>query len=489
MESIKQRQAIVIGSGIAGIAASIRLVAKGFKVKVFEANTYPGGKLSEISGNGYRFDAGPSLFTMPHYVDELFRLHHKNPSDYFQYKKLGNTGIYFFPDGTRFVAHSDLEKFAVELEQKLNTPSYIVKQFFNKSKTIFDITYHVFLERSIHRIKTYLRWKTVWSVFNFHKIDAFKTMNEVTEKMFSDKRAQLYFNRYATYNGSNPFKAPATLHVIPHLEHAYGAFIPEGGMYSITKSLVKLAEELGVEFIYNTKVEEICYEKNIVIGIKAKDLFIQSDVVFSNMDMVYTYKKLLPKLNPPTKLMEQEKSSSALIFYWGINRKFEELDLHNFFFSNNYKNEFDAIDSGSIYNDPTIYVNITSKEIKADAPTNCENWFVMINVPHNNEQNWKELIKEARKNIVQKLSTALNTNIEDYIAFEEILDPRSIESKTSSYKGALYGNSSNNKYAAFLRHANKSNKLKGLYFCGGSVHPGGGIPLALLSAKIATENL
>src|SRR5574343_76120 len=214
--------AVVIGAGIAGIAAAIRLNAKGYKVVCIEANNYPGGKLSEGSGNGFRFDAGPSLFTMPQYVDELFLLHNKNPRDYFNYKKLKNPGIYFYADGTRMVAHSNAQDFAREMEEKLNTPAEHVFRFLEKSKTIFNITYHVFLERSIHRLSTYLRWPTVKSIFNFRKCDAFKTMNGVTQEMFADSRAKQYFNRYATYNGSNPFKAPATLHVIPHLEHAFG---------------------------------------------------------------------------------------------------------------------------------------------------------------------------------------------------------------------------------------------------------------------------
>jgi phytoene desaturase len=490
MKFAKDQKAIVIGAGIAGIASAIRLKAKGYDVTVFERNAYPGGKLSEVCGNGFRFDAGPSLFTMPQYVDELFLLHNKNPRDYFNYKKLNNTGIYFYADGTRMVAHSNAQDFAREMEEKLNTPAELVFRFLEKSKTIFNITYHVFLERSIHRLSTYLRWPTFLSILNFHKIDAFKTMNEVSQELFPDSRAQQYFNRYATYNGSNPFKAPATLHVIPHLEHAYGAFIPEGGMYSITKSLVQLANELGVQFVYNSNVEEIIYDKNRnICGVKANKQIHNTDTVFSNMDMVYTYRKLLPNIKAPEKILSQEKSSSALIFYWGMNKSFNTLDLHNFFFTSDYRKEFDAIEKGSIDNDPTIYVNITSKEVPSDAPANSENWFVMINVPNNSGQNWDALIAEARHNIIKKLSYSLKEDISPYIVFEEILDPRKIESKTTSFKGALYGNSSNNKYAAFLRHANKSNLLKGLYFCGGSVHPGGGIPLALLSAKIATENL
>lgn len=492
MKNTNRKIAVVIGAGLAGIAAAIRLSAKGYKVICIEANDFPGGKLSEIKGQGFRFDAGPSLFTMPHYVDELFLLHGKNPSDYFRYQKLNNTGVYFYPDGTRLVAHSDLNAFAAELENKLQVPQKNTLAFFKKSKEIYNITYHVFLERSLHQLKTYLRWKTLVSLLKISKIDAFRTMHQSNEILFKDKRAQQYFDRYATYNGSNPYRAPATLQVIPHLEHQFGAYIPEGGMIEITNSLYTLAKELGVEFVFNTRATKITYKDNAITGVEtnSKTLsFIKADIVMSNMDMVHTYQKLLPDIDKPQKLIQQEKSSSALIFYWGINHTFESLDLHNFFFSNNYKKEFDAIEQMTIDDDPTVYLNITSKYVKSDAPRGMENWFVMINVPHNENQHWDELITKARKNIITKLSNALKHDIASLIVFEEVLDPRKIESRTSSYKGALYGNSSNNKYAAFLRHSNKSSKLKGLYFCGGSVHPGGGIPLVLLSAKIATESV
>jgi phytoene dehydrogenase-like protein len=203
------------------------------------------------------------------------------------------------------------------------------------------------------------------------------------------------------------------------------------------------------------------------------------------MDVVPAYRYLMPEQKQPEKILKQERSSSALIFYWGIKKEFPQLILHNIFFSKNYQEEFSYIfDKKSIYHDPTIYINISSKEEKSDAPVGMENWFVMINVPYNDGQNWDELIKDARKNILKKLSRMLNTDVETLIISEDILEPRTIESKTQSYKGALYGTSSNSRMAAFFRHPNFSTKIKNLYFCGGSVHPGGGIPLALSSAKI-----
>lgn len=490
MTSNPHKKAVIIGAGVAGIASAIRLAVKGYQVEVFEANNYPGGKLSEIKQDGYRFDAGPSLLTMPRYIDELFELAGKNPSDYFIYQKLETICNYFYPDGTQLKDYSDEERFIKEVEDQIGEPAKSIIKYIRNSETIYNITNPVFLQKSLHRLKNYLNWDALNELISFPQIGAFSTMHGANKHFFKDERMVQFADRYATYNGSNPYAAPATLNVIPHLERHYGAYFPGGGMHSITTSLVKLAENLGVRFNYNSSVEKIILKGDKAEGIKVNDNLIAADVVISNMDVWFTYNKLLgayPYLHPK-RILQQERSSSAFVFYWGINKQFQQLDLHNIFFSADYKTEFDHIwKEKTIYHDPTIYLNITSKYKHDDAPNGCENWFTMVNVPSNTGQDWDKLIAEARQNIIDRLSKSLGEDISKLIVSESILDPRSIESKTSGYQGAIYGTSSNSKFAAFLRHANKASKVKNLYFCGGSVHPGGGIPLCLLSAKIVSE--
>jgi phytoene desaturase len=278
------------------------------------------------------------------------------------------------------------------------------------------------------------------------------------------------------------------MNIIPHLEYNIGAFFPDEGMYGITQSLVKLAEDVGVKFHYRSRVQQIMVGNDHITGLKVNDRVHSFDTVVSNMDVVNTYQQLLPGIKQPKRILNQPKSSSALIFYWGIKQSFPQLDLHNIFFSNDYKKEFTILfQEKSISDDPTVYINISSKYKPDDAPPGCENWFVMINVPNNSGQDWDLLIGQARQYVIRKLNRMLHTDIPALIECESILDPRTIESRTSSWQGALYGNSSNNRYAAFLRHANFSSSIKNLYFCGGSVHPGGGIPLCLLSAKITAS--
>jgi phytoene desaturase len=481
------KKAIIVGSGIAGLASAVRLAVKGYQVEVFEANSYPGGKLSEVSKNGYRFDAGPSLFTLPEEVDELFILAGKDPKDYFEYMKLDVICHYFWDDGTRLRAFSSLPQFEKEVKEQLNEPDVDIKGALEKSAYIYRHLSPLFMERSLHKWSTWLNKDAIKSYFKMGKLGIFSTMDTANRRHFRHPKLVQLFNRYATYNGSNPFQTPATLNIIPHLEFNRGAYFPVKGMHDITLSIYHLAMELGVRFHFNAPVQQIIVKNNKAVGVSLKNADAHADVVVNNMDMVNAYKTLLKDQKQPKKLLEQPKSSSALIFYWGVKKDFPELGLHNIFFSNDYKREFKHIfEEKSIGDDPTVYVNITSVLKPDDAPEGCMNWFTMINVPNNQGQDWDQMIEMARKNIILKLNRVLNTDLTDFIEVEDILEPRTIEAKTSSANGALYGNSSNNKYAAFLRHANFSSRIQNLYFCGGSVHPGGGIPLCLLSAKIMT---
>ncbi len=479
----------IIGAGIGGMAIAVRASLQGHDVEVYEANDFPGGKLSEFRTKGYRFDAGPSLFTMPQYVDELFRLAGENPSDYFSYEKLSTVCNYFWEDGTALSAYADTDKFEEELLEKLLIPKGVLKDMLADSRTKYELTGRIFLEQPIHKLKPWFSKEVGKAMLKLYKLDIFKSMHQLNQKKLKHPKLIQFFDRFATYNGSDPYRASGILNIIPHFEHHFGAFFPKGGMINITNALHHLAVRNGVKFHFNKKVEKIRVEQGKAKGIICDGENIDFGAVISNMDVLPTYKKLLPNEKHPERILKAERSSSALIFYWGIKQSFPQLDLHNIFFSDFYKEEFDAIKSGSIHHDPTVYVNISSKLNLTDAPEGCENWFTMINVPHNSGQNWDKLIPEARNNILKKLSRILGVNIEELIETEEILDPRRIQLRTSSHGGALYGTASNSRNAAFARHANFSRNIKGLYFCGGSVHPGGGIPLCLLSAKITADEL
>jgi phytoene desaturase len=480
---------IIIGAGVAGLSSAIRMAVRGYEVEVFEANHYVGGKLSEMQLGDFRFDAGPSLYTMPEHFEALFQLAGKNFKDYCDYEKLNIITHYFYPNGKKFKAYAEVDEFAQEVATQLGADQKAVKDHLLQSAHLYDLTANIFLNKSLHSVQQQSAKELIKAGLYFKSLDLFRTMHKANEKRFARYPEMIqYFDRFATYNGSDPYQAPATLNIIPHLEHNIGAFFPKGGMFSLTQAMEKLAIELGVKFRLNHKVDEILVERKKAIGIKVNGVTHLAESIICNVDIMFAYRKLLKGQPAPENILTQPRSSSALIFYWGIDKAFDELHLHNILFTQNYKEEFDALfKQKTLYHDPTVYINISSKYNSNDAPLGKENWFVMINAPNNENQNWDEWIPEARKNIIQKINSILKTDFEPLIVEEAVLEPRTIESKTGSYMGALYGSASNNKMSAFLRHANFSKKINDLYFCGGSVHPGGGIPLCMLSAKIVDD--
>jgi phytoene desaturase len=477
-------KAIIIGAGVGGLSTAIRLAKKGMKVQVFEANPFPGGKVNSRQIGDYRFDMGPSVFTEPHLIDELISLSGSKEVT-FQFNQLEESCRYFFSDGQELTVVAGEDKVAETFSKALGEDKTVVANFLKRQRKNYEAVYPVFIAVSLHRFKHWFNRYVPNALLRLTKYGLLSSMHKVNSKTFSNPKTSQIFDRLATYNGSSPYKTPGMLNIISHLELNVGPAMPKGGMVAISNTLYKLCLELGVNFRFNEKVTSILHTKNQITGVQTSLRNYSSEIVVSNMDVHFTYEKLLSNFAAPKLNLKQEKSSSAIVFYWGINKKFSQLGVHNIFFAKDYKKEFQSIfETKEVYDDPTVYVHISSKVEQTDAPSTGENWFVMINSPINVGQNWDEEIQKVRTHILNKLSKALGEDIEALIEVEEINEPRKIEAIYSGKQGSIYGNSSNSSFAAFYRHPNFSKQLKGLYFAGVTVHPGGGIPLALNSAKI-----
>lgn len=481
--------ATVIGSGVGGLAIAIRLANKGYRVTVYEKNSLPGGKISQIEQQGYRFDTGPSLFTLPDLIEDLFKESGQELSDYMRYSLLENNCKYFFRDGSEFVFYHDKNKLRAEIESKTSESYKAIAKRLSDSEEVYKISAPVFLFSNFHKLSNFNTPPYKKIALKLHKLNFMSKMHRANNRDFKDSRIVQLFDRYATYNGSNPFRAPATLNMIAHLENNIGAFFPEGGIYSIVDSLYRLAMKKGVKFEFNSLVSKIVIDAKKVKGVVVNGKMHDYDIVVSDADVKYVVNNLIE--SPLKKRVNRsEPSSSALIFYWGIKRLFDQLDVHNILFSGDYKKEFDTIfKAKSLTDDPTVYIFVSSKVVKSDAPDGCENWFVMINTPSDSGQNWSKMVAEARENIIKKINYTLETDIESLIEFEEVRSPLEIEKYTMSANGALYGAASNSMFSAFMRHPNMITTIKNLYFVGGSVHPGGGIPLCLASAVIVDSEI
>ena len=492
-----KRRAAVIGSGLGGLSCAIRLAHRGWSVDVYDAQDFAGGKAGSIEIEGYRFDIGPSLVTMPHVFSELFDEVGENMETYFRLIPLDEICRYWFADGTTLSSYNDQDKFAAEVEGKTADTVSTLQRYLKYSKRIYTLTEERFLWNSLHELSSYQPLPTARSVLSAPMIDPFRTMDRANRSFFKDQNMVQFFNRYATYNGSNPFKAPATINIIPHVEYGTdgGACAVVGGIYAIPKGLKKLAEEKGVSFFLSHRVTRVLWtggKHRIVRGVEVDGGEREYEVVVSNADVLHTYRDLLADEDARMyrRYQRLEPSSSGLVFYFGMSKQYSELGIHNIFFSDDYEREFtDIFEEMRCPDDPTIYVNITSKVTTEDAPLGGENWFVLVNAPHVAGQDWHEVAQKTRKRVISTIGDRLGGNIEDSIAVEDVMTPMDIQERTGSTKGSLYGISSNSKLAAFLRHSNRNRRYNGLYHCGGSVHPGGGMPLVVLSGKIAADSI
>jgi len=483
-----KKKVIIIGSGIAGLALSVRLKSKGYDVEVFEKNKNVGGKLSDFYLNNFRHDFGPKLFTMPNLIEDIFEDARVDIKKYFKYDKLDIACKYFWDDGHIFNAYSDSQKFIDEVHKKFDREGNQVEKYIFNSKKKFNLVKKIFLEKSLHKISTYLSFDTLKGILNFLQLNIFISLNSLNKRYFRDEKLIQLFNRFATYNGSSPYLTSGIMSIIQHLEHDLGVFMPKKGISDISLSLYNLAIDLGVKFHFNSEIDKILIKHKSAVGVSINKINYKADIIVSNMDINLTYDRLLKGYKKPFFIKNYQPSSSAVVFYWNMNKSFSNISVHNIIFSRDQMKEFDYIfNRNSIYYDPTVYICSTSKIVKEDAPSGYENWFILINSPFDSGQNWITIKKNLRNNIIKKINSTLNVDIESNIIGEKILTPVDIENETLSKFGSLYGSSSNSLQSAFIRHPNFSKKINNLYFCGGSVHPGGGIPLCLNSAKIVSD--
>lgn len=485
----KNIEICVIGAGLGGLSAAARLASDGYRVTVFEKNSRAGGKAGTYESGGFRYDTGPSLITLPEVIKELFSYCGENISEYLTINKLDVLCRYFYEDGTIIDAYSDEEKFRQEIISKTSDDIESINRYLNYTGKIYELTSDLFLFGGGKGIKNFLNLKALSTLFQIFRIDPFRTMHSANRRRLKDGRTVQIFDRFATYNGSNPYRAPATLNLISNVEFRKGGYYLSGGMTELPKALEKLAVKKGAEIRYGSQIEEIIIRKGRAEAVRIGREILPFDVIITNADAHTTYRRLLPpEYRTENKYAEdKDLSTSALVFLWGIKGKHGKLQTHNIFFSGDYEKEFRQLSEGRVQDDPTVYVYISSRFSKNDAPKGFENWFVMINAPYDNGQDWDAEAGKAGKIITEKLSRILGYGISEFITSVKIITPKDIEENTGSYRGCIYGKSSDRKFSAFLRHPNKSHKIKNLYFCGGSTHPGGGIPLVILSGRNTAE--
>lgn len=486
----ESKQIAVIGAGLGGLAVSSLMASRGHRITTFEKNQKPGGKMNRYAAGGYRFDTGPSLLTMPFVLEELFKGCGQDVRDYLEFESVEPLCRYFYADGTRFDSYQQKDKALNEIKKLAPKDVQNYSSFLDYSARLYDKTKDAFLFNPLYGLQDL----TNLNLMDFFGIDAFTTVSDRVDSSFESLYLRQLFKRFTTYNGSSPFQAPATLNVIPHVELSLGGYYVKGGMYKLAQALEALAKESGVTFRYGKPIRSIKVSNN-----KAQELKLENgesfsaDLIISNSDASETYLELLDNKDVPSRkqnsIRSLEPSCSGFVLLLGVNKTFEHLAHHNIFFSADYEKEFRQIFEDKVMpDDPSIYVANTSATDPEHAPEGASNLFVLVNAPYLSDKwNWEEKEKIYTEFVIESLQERGLDGLKDNIELTQTISPVDFYEQYRSNKGSIYGTSSNSKLAAFLRPRNKSRNIDNLYLVGGSTHPGGGIPLVVLSAFHAAE--
>ncbi|WP_018248882.1 phytoene desaturase family protein [Orenia marismortui] len=488
----RDKKVIIIGAGLGGISAAISLATEGFEVELYEKNDKIGGKLNILKKNGFSFDLGPSISTLPHIFEGLFTKAGRRMDDYLELEEIKLQWRSFFEDGTMIDLYADIEK---NLAQNSNLNKEDIREldkFLVYSKKLSDLATKGYFDQGIDSFREVI---TCYGLFNaIIKFDFFSTMHQGVSRYLSNKYLQQIMDFFIKYVGSSPYNAPAVLNLLPNIQMEYGLWYVKGGMYNLAKGLERLLKELGVKIYLNTEVREVVKEGDELIAIRlADDSLVKSDIFISNMEVIPAYKELLAEEDGLVDKYEKkfEPACSGLVLHLGLDCEYEELAHHNFFFSKDPKDHFNSVfNKYELPKDPTIYLVASSKTDKSQAPKGCENIKVLPHIPYLQDQAFTyEDYLELKELVLDKLERMGLKDLREHIVVEDMWTPEDIKTRYYSNRGSIYGVVADRKKNKGFKAPKHSELYRNLYFVGGSVNPGGGMPMVTLSGQQVRDKI
>jgi phytoene desaturase len=471
---------LVVGGGVGGLAVAIRLAGAGHDVTVFERNEVAGGKLATLRTNGYTFDVGPSLVTLPHVFDETFAVAGTRLADEVDLVRLDPQFRYHWPDRSSLTVPDDRDALAASLDDLAPGAGAAWRAFDARAGRIWDVSERTFFAGPMTGPLTLL--SRMRSPTDLTAIDPFRTLHSAAAAAFGDPRLHQWVGRYATYSGSSPYRAPATLSCIPHVESRYGCWYTMGGLGSLRDAFVRVARRVGVRIETGHEVVRITADGTAVNGVDLADgRHVVADIVIANTDAHHLYADLLPDATALRRVDRAKRSSSGFVVCAGVRGLTPNVAHHNVWFSPDDRSEFDALDAGRLADEPTVYGCVSSVTDPSQAPDGCENWFLLVNTPPG-----VDVDREAYAQVVLDRLASHGVRLRDRIEVMRTITPSDLAERYRAPGGSIYGTSSDGRRAAFVRPANRGSR-RGLYLVGGSSHPGGGLPLVTISARIVAE--
>jgi diapolycopene oxygenase len=487
----------VVGGGLAGLAAAVRLAAEGHQVAIFEQNGHLGGKMNVWKSMGYTFDMGPTIITMPDVLNRLFESVGRRMEDYVDLVSLDPQWRTFYADGSHIDLCSSLEAMTKELSRTAPSEIGSYLSFLTYCQRMYDISEKWFFWKPWGSLKDVMSASTFGpqSLSLAAAIDPMSSIHQAVGRHFKDPRLKQLFEHFVQYVGSSPFVAPAILCLIPWVQLGYGCWYPMGGTGQIAAALTKLCDEFNIEVHCNTTVSRIEITNGKAAGIvDGTGKIYPCDAIVANSDITKTCTELLPEKEAAAAVRRQgsalEPACSGMVLYLGCRKKFSGFLHHDFLFSADSDAEFADIYEKKIpHGDPSIYLAIPSLTDPTVAPEGCEAVYALVHTPYiSPEYDWSTRAKEYRDIIVKKMERCGFDGLEESIETERWITPLDLEKLYRVNKGAIYGVVTRRGITSAFKTGNRS-ALPGLYFAGGSVNPGAGVPMVLMSGQIAAECL
>ncbi len=489
----ENKTAVIIGAGIGGITTAVYLARNGYRVNVYEKNASPGGRCGQLIRDGHRFDLGATMLMMPGIYHEVFDSLGVKLEEGSDIVPMHNLYRIFFGDGTCLDFTADKERMKLQLE-RIESGSYKKsEEYVTNGYRIFRLGIDKLIGRNFYNLFQMVNLKNVPLLF---RIKAFTPQMKYAGRFFKHQHLLMAYTFQNIYVGQSPFNAPALFSMVPAAELTEGSFFPaRGGMFNIVERLLKSAENMGVQVSYDTSVREIIVSGEKTSGIILRDgTEIRADIVISNADLPYTYRCLLPDKRKSDHLDNLKYSCSAICFHWGLDKVYPQLDHHNVFLSDDFRNALDSIfRNKTVSENPSFYVHAPARTDLSAAPANHDTISIAVAAGHidkNYKQEWEKIREITREAVIKRLKKQGINDIEEHIKFEICYLPESWENSCNISRGSVFGSLGHNIFQmGYFRPHNRHDKYKNLYFVGGSTHPGNGIPNVLLSAKLVSERI
>jgi len=485
-------KAIIIGAGVGGIATAVFLAQQGFEVEVYEKNASAGGRCGQMIQEGHRFDLGATILLMPSIYRKVFAGLGIDMDQELETTSLEPVYKLFFSDGTCFDFNRDPVKMKTQLEAIEPGSFANYERYIAEGYAFFKLSMAGLLGKNFYHLFQFVNLKSILLLI---KLKIWIRHTNYVKRFFTDRRLQMAFTFQNIYVGQNPYKQPAFFSMLPGAEIIEGALFPKGGMHRVVEKLMSTAIDMGVKFHYKKTVSTILINGNKAEGIQLEDGSIQkAGLVIANADLPYVYSHLLPENTISKRLKKKEYSCSAIVFHWGVDKVYPQLEHHSIFLNDPYKQGMEKIfNDKSLSDNPSFYIHAPVRTDTSAAPINQDTLSIIVPAPHLDApsgQDWQKLKQMARNGVIRRLKEAGLTDIEEHIKFETCYLPKTWESYCNVTNGSVFGSLSHTiLQMGYFRPHNRHHKYKNLYFTGGSTHPGNGIPLVLLSAKLTSERI